>query len=229
MRRLIKIAVACVLVVAAVYGCVSLVFPKYHVRFRLTLEVKDGDQIRTGSSVIEVEYPIFPDSFMSIGGTNPRRSVVGYAPTVDLADKGLLFMTFIDATRTPQQRIERNKRIHCQLDDVPCLPFAAYAKPGSIPVTAEPSRQKAALDELLRQSGPRDVPFAALPELVRFLNINDKSTKRIVSPFELSASFGPGVELRRVVLELTQSAITPEPRIWPQWMKDKEQNAGFGG
>jgi hypothetical protein len=227
-QRLTKIAVVCGLVIAAVYGCVSLFFPKYHVRFRLTLEVKDGDQIKTGSSVIEVEYPIFPDGLMPIGAgaNNGYRRVFGFAPTVDLGAKGLLFVTFLNATRTPQQIIESGERISCILPDVACLPFVAYAKPGSLGVGPLPSRQKAALDQLLGQSGPRDVPFVNLPQLVRFLDINDKTTERIVSPLDLSASFGPKVELSRVVLELTNSAITPEPQIWPQWLKDKEP--GFG-
>jgi hypothetical protein len=230
-RRLIKIAAACVFIVAAVYGCAFLFFPKYYVRLRLTLEVKDGDQVRTGSGVIEVEYPIVPDSLMIVGGgaNNSYRRVIGAAVTVDLGANGLLFLTFTNARRTAQQIVELNKRILCILPDVACLPFYAYAKPGSLLVGELPSQQKAALDQLLRQSGPRDVPFIALPRLVRFLDVNDKTTEKIVSPLDLSASFGPGVELNRVVLELTHSAITPAPQIWPQWLKDKKQNTGFEG
>ena len=154
------------------------------VRFRLTIEVKDGDQIRTGSSVLEVGYPIGPDSLNT--ETSSFRRVVGYAVTVDLGQKGLLFLTFFNAHRTSKQVIELNKRIFCALDEVPCLPFAAYAGPGSLPVTSTPSKQKAALDQLLRQSGPRDVPFIALPQLVRFLDINDKSTENRIAVRPLS-------------------------------------------
>lgn len=227
MRLLIKIAVPCLLVVVAIYGCVSLIWQNIPVRFRLTLEVKDGEQIRTGSSVLEVEYPIVLDS-LNIGVSSFRRAI-GYAVTVDLGQKGLLFLTFINAHRTSKQVIELNKRIFCALDEVPCLPFTAYAGPGSLSVTSRPSEQRAALDQLLRQSGQRDVPFVALPQLVRFLDINDKSTKMNVSPFDLSASFGPGVELSRVVLELTRSAITPPPQIWPQWLTVKGENYAFRG
>jgi hypothetical protein len=86
MRLLIKIAVPCLLVVVAIYGCVSLIWQNISVRFRLTLEVKDGDQIRTGSSVLEVGYPIVPDSLNM--GTSSFRRVIGYAATVDLGEKG---------------------------------------------------------------------------------------------------------------------------------------------
>ena len=128
MRLLIKIAVPCLLVVVAIYGCVSLIWQNIPVRFRLTLEVKDGEQIRTGSSVLEVEYPIVLDS-LNIGVSSFRRAI-GYAVTVDLGQKGLLFLTFINAHRTSKQVIELNKRIFCALDQVPCLPFTAYAGPG---------------------------------------------------------------------------------------------------
>ena len=101
MRLLIKIAVPCLLVVAAIYGCVFLILQNIPVRFRLTIEVKDGEQIRTGSSVLEVGYPIGPDSLNT--GTSSFRRVIGYAVTVDLGQKGLLFLTFFNAHRTSKQ------------------------------------------------------------------------------------------------------------------------------
>jgi hypothetical protein len=36
-------------------------FYDVHVRYRLTVEVQDGDQIRTGSSVIDASYNVEPD------------------------------------------------------------------------------------------------------------------------------------------------------------------------
>jgi|ERR1700722_10002187 hypothetical protein len=144
-----------------------------------------------------------------------------------LVRRGCFFLTFLNVTRTPQQTIELKKGLYlCVLWNIASLPFYAYATAGSLPVAPAYSDQRAALDQLLRQSGPRDVPFVNLPQLVRFLDINDKTTMRVVSPSDLSASFGPGVELSRVVLELTNSPITPQPKIWPQWLKDKEP--GFG-
>ena len=246
----------CLLVALKIFaGLVILViafvwfnFYDVHVRYRLTVEVQDGDQIRTGSSVLEVEYPIYPDS-LRIGEYSSFRRVVGYAPTVDLGEKGLLFLTLFNAHRTSQQTIEVNKRIFCALDNVPCLPFAAYAKPGSLPVTVGVtySSQKAALDELLRQSGSRDVPFIFLPKLARFLDANDRHKLVPVSPDDLAASFGrgvqlvpvspddlavsfgPGVQLKRVILQLTDDPVTPQPQIWPQWTRAERQNSGLSG
>ncbi len=231
MKALMRIAVVCVLIAGAVYGCSVVFFPTYHVRFRLTVEVKDSGQTKTGSSVLEVAYPIVPDGLHSGLGSSSSRYVVGYAPTVSINPKHLLFLTFANVPRkSPEQIAEYNKRIFCQLDDFPCLPFVAYAKPGSLPVTTLPSQQKEALEELLRQSGPQDVPLFALPRLVTFTDIDDYKTKTVVSPSDLAATFASGVELSRVILELTRDPITPEPQIWPQWMQpDKNSDGEFRG
>ncbi len=200
-------------------------YPTIHVRYRLTLEVQDGDEIKSGTSVISVTYNIYPDSFESLGGPSSYRPVVGYAPTVDLGTKGLLFLTFVNADRSPPQWIERNKQLQCPLYDIACVPFAAYDEPGTgVPIIE--SQQKAALYDLLHQSGPRDVPFTILPQLARFADLNDQHSYMSVSPFNLAASFGPGVELKRVVLELTSDPITPAPEIWPEWLKESGQMVG---
>jgi len=94
-----------------VIGLFWLNFYDVHVRYRLTVEVRDGDLIKTGSSVIEASYDIQPA--WSWSGPGNRTPVVGYAPTVDLGDKGMLFLTFSDATRTGAQIVERNNYVFC--------------------------------------------------------------------------------------------------------------------
>jgi hypothetical protein len=210
--------------VILVIGYLWLSFYDIHVRYRLTVEVQDGDQIKTGSSVVEASYTMQPDWIWS--GPNTYVKIVGYAPTIDLGERGLLFLTFSNVARTPAQRVERNGQVSCGFDDMGCLPFAAYHKPG---VSADFSQKKAALHELLRQSGPRDLPFAVLPELARFRDINDTHTLVWVSPYDLAKSFGPGIELKRVVLQLTDDPVTPPPGNWPQWLKVKNQNTVFRG
>lgn len=89
-------------------GFFWLNFYDVHVRYRLTVEVQDGDQIKTGSSVIDVSYNIEPE--WSPSHFNSFPTPVGYAPTVDLGEKGMLFLTFSNATRTHEQRRERHKQ-----------------------------------------------------------------------------------------------------------------------
>lgn len=203
-----------------------LAFPTIHVRYRLTVEVQDGDQIKTGTGVIDVSYGIQPDSFVDLGGRDVSTPVDGYAVTVDLGKKGLLFVTFENAERTPVQQIEFNHDVFCVIDDIGCLPFAAYGKAVQTRGMSY-SQEKSALNRLRRQSGPREVPLATLPRLARFRSINDPDTFVSVSPYNLSAAFGPGVSLKRVVLQLTNDPITPLPQIWPQWLKVKGPRDGI--
>jgi hypothetical protein len=188
-----------------------------HVRYRLTVEVQDGDQIKTGSSVIEASYAVAPEWIE--GPDIYLHQLVGNAPTVDLGEKGLLFLTFEYPTKTPSMIIARNKRFFCAMEDIWCLPFAAYGRPGT---GIDPRKNtKALLDQLLRNRGPRDVPSTFLPRLGRFLDINDPLTLVPVSPNDFAAKFGAGIELKRVTLELTDDPVTPPPESWPHWLKEK--------
>jgi hypothetical protein len=47
--------------VVLVVGYLWLSFYDIHVRYRLTIEVQGGDQIKTGSSVLDASYTIQPD------------------------------------------------------------------------------------------------------------------------------------------------------------------------
>jgi hypothetical protein len=211
-----------------VIGILWLNFYDIHVRYRLTVEVQDGDQIKTGSSVIDASYEMQPDWSPS-GPHTGLGSFTGYSPTVDLGKKGMLFLTFESMPSTPDHIRERNKQFFCANVDVWCLPFAAYGEPGTGVATGVGpafSKEKAALNDLLRKSGPRVVPFVVLPRLGRFLDISDPLTLVPVSPYDLAASFGPGVELKRVLFELTRDPVTPPPDIWPQWLKEKGQMRG---
>ncbi len=215
------------LVAAGIVSC-SILYPTIHVRYRVTLEVQDGDEIKTASSVIEVSYTIKPDVFDSLDGPSSHSPIEGYAPTVDLGKKGLLFLTFQNADRMTAQQIERNKMVSCGFDDIPCLPFAAYGSPRvSVDTPYSPNLLKAALYKLLDKSGPRSIPFVTLPRLARLSNINNSATLVTVLPFDLAASFGPGIELKRVTLELTHDPITPAPPIWPKWIEEKDDMVGI--
>jgi hypothetical protein len=74
--------------VVLIVGYFWLSFYFIHVRYRLTVEVQDGDQIKTGSSVIDVSYNIEADWSPSHFNSHP--TTVGYAPTVDLGEKGIV-------------------------------------------------------------------------------------------------------------------------------------------
>lgn len=52
------------------------------------------------------------------------------------------------------------------------------------------------------------VPEYQYPMLVTFDDITDPASVRLVDPSNLAASFGPGVRLKSVTLEVTDEAVT---------------------
>ncbi|MBX3581497.1 MAG: hypothetical protein KF810_06360 [Rhizobiaceae bacterium] len=105
------------------------------------------------------------------------------------------------------------------LKDLPS-PFSVFF-PGEAPV------EVASRFETLR--GTREVPRDQYPLLVTFTDIDDPTTVQRVDPDNLAATFGPGVSLRRITLEITDEKVTernikkllpwlgeyPEPKLGP--------------
>jgi hypothetical protein len=84
-------------------------------------------------------------------------------------------------------------------------------------------------DKRDRAAGVIKVPEVQYPMLVTFDDIADPASVRLVDPADLAASFGPGVRLKSVTLEVTDEAVTerlvegvlrwlgeyPETRLFP--------------
>lgn len=59
-----------------------------------------------------------------------------------------------------------------------------------------------------RAAGVIPVPEGQYPMLVTFDDIADPASVKLVDPADLAASFGPGVRLKAVMLEVTDEAVT---------------------
>lgn len=132
----------------------------------------------------------------------------------------MLFLTFEYAERTPARIIAKNEQFFCAMEEMWCLPFAAYGKPGS-GVSGNRKDRKAVLDTLLRNSGPRDIPSTFVPQFGRFLDINAPLSLVLLAPSDFELQLGTGVKLKRGTLALTHDDVTPPPENWPQWLKNK--------
>jgi len=84
------------------------------------------------------------------------------------------------------------------LEDLP-NPFEVFF-PGEAPV------EVASRYETLREM--RELARDQYPLLVAFTDINDPTTVRKVDPDNLAATFGPGVSLKRITLEITDEEVT---------------------
>ena len=63
-------------------------------------------------------------------------------------------------------------------------------------------------DKRNRAAGVITVPEGQYPMLVTFDDIADPASVKLVDPANLAASFGPGVRLKAVTLEITKEAVT---------------------
>jgi hypothetical protein len=162
--------------------------------------------------VVEIAYQPLPDWLVNISqGAHFGGEMRGYAITVDLGERGLLFVVnaypFLVDPKTDLIALPRAASLNM-------LPFAAYGLSQSY----DPSSGLAAVHELQTKKGSVDVPPNRLPMAVRFRNINDRHTFEELDPRDLTAAYGPGVRLARARFEFTTDPVSPMPANWPKWL-----------
>ncbi|MEX2490602.1 MAG: hypothetical protein WD425_02455, partial [Nitrospirales bacterium] len=72
-------------------------------------------------------------------------------------------------------------------------------------VVTQPEEWASEIDDVqeIRELAPEDYPL-----LVTFTDITDPTTVKTVDPDNLAATFGPGVSLKRITLEITDEPVT---------------------
>jgi hypothetical protein len=219
-----KFFVICLLVVLCGYGAYSVLLPTYYIRYRLSLDVEVGGKVQTSSSVIEISYQILPDGLAYAGGPGGafHGFMHGAALTIDLGEKGLLFL--LNTRPEACVPIAGNCRLsRPEGEALWTLPLVAYGFPGE----DLPSAMAKYLAQLRMKQGPIDVPIESLPMFVRFRDLSSLQTVEEIDPRDLAATFGPDVRLVRARLELTRDPITPIPASWPKWLLEAK-NMGSG-
>lgn len=182
-RRDVLFAIGSSVTASAIAGC-GLVAPHWVYRYRLTLEVDTPNGVKTGASVIEVRRK------KAINGAIEGK-VQGEAAVVDLGDRGLLFALL---------RGERGG---------PDWPFSFIHRPLAALLGTEDMVSETALDKLVRLQGTSlELTPPDYPTLVRFRDPRDPRSVEAVDPANLAASFGPGVRLKRIVVQVTDDPVT---------------------
>lgn len=179
-------------------------FPDY--RYCLTVEVDTPEGLKTGYSVIEVSTARAGENSIPTPRLISMRSR-GQAVVVDLGKRGLLFA------------ILSNGESSDWANDVMLLLTPPLPEPRKW--TDEdvrnwfPKRFAAMLEHREVIEVPRYYPdngnrddIPARPLLVRFGDISDPTSVEKVDPDALSASFGEGVKLRRITIQLTEEPVT---------------------
>lgn len=187
-------------------------------RYRLTVEVETPEGLKTGSSVIEVQQSMGRSAGTGFGEIIMRR-VHGEAVSVDLPGGRTLFALLRSEDETDWAGS-----------------VMQYVAP-----KVESKSFKEKFGNMLLIEGERELPrhwppfagglrLSAYPMLVTFTDLSDPTSVAEVDPDDLAATFGPGVRLKRITVQITDDPVTtgieerlgwlseyPEPRLDPDY------------
>ena len=167
-------------------------------RYRLTVEVETPEGVKTGSSVIQVEQSLGgAASAGGLAGGQIYYKFRGEAVAVDLPGGKTLF-----ALPRSSNDVDWAARVMQKL---------------APKIQGEPWPES--FDNVLLIKGAVEVPRmwpasetlperSAFPMLVTFGDIAEPASVELVDPDDLAATFGGGVKLRRIMVELTDDPVT---------------------
>lgn len=192
-----RIAALCIFA-GALTGCGSL---SETIRYRLTVNVDVDGRLVSGAGVIQVKQSDMRPIFGSMGGAG--NEVSGEAVVVDLGAHGVFFA----------------------LLHGPKLGFGDLGRPAWMLFHAFDDLLKGELHplprvQLLKEKRPsRVLHIDDIPMLVRFRDLNDPTSVEQIDPRNLAGTFGPGVSLRDVVIEITDEPVTSGVDARLPWLK----------
>ena len=181
------VAMAAVAVLAACDGVTGERFGQQlePYRYRLTAIVDTPKGERRGSSVIEVQWSE-PGTIMGTQGS-AGHTVKGEAVAVDLADGQTLFVLL----RSPANP-----------------DWAAWALRDVIPNLKDATGADRAVHPLPRQYRQISETVDNYPYMVRFRDPADPQSVEQVDPADLAKSFGPGIRLKSLTVQVTDDMLT---------------------
>jgi hypothetical protein len=202
-RAVLAIVGTLILAPASFYLGYKLLYPTYTYRYRLSFEVETPDGLRSGSSVIEVRYEMFPE----INGRNHISRVFGEAVFVDLGQgKNLVGLL---AAGPSGEDVDYPGRII----------FLAFNLDGNDPDTPKRLPQLQGKRDLdIYHSSQYDVTKRFLPTFVTFSDLADFKSVKIAPPGLFNEIFGVGYKLRDVSIELTDEPLTEKKHKVLPWL-----------
>ena len=163
-------------------GCDFLGFKTWEWRQRLTLHVETPHGVVSGGSVVGIEVGSSPNWAPGTGaGGMSGRVAAGEASFVEIAPGRYLFALLGNGAEQ--------------------IPYYTF-------FPADDKDRERQATELETMRGTREVPRDRWPLLVTFTDIDDPASVLKVDPDNLAASFGPGVALKRITLEITDENVT---------------------
>ena len=178
-----------------VYNYVT--YPSYTYRYRMTVEVETPEGVKTGSSVIEVHTEQF--NSWNIGGYTGNTTTKGEGVIVELDKDKTLFVHYYDADHI--------------LSDIlqyvfPMLGVDEKAKKTAFHIYNIREIRKY-YGTLKNSKG--EVSEKKFPTMLAVINKDNQDDIRMVNSENMEEVFGEGIKLKRVVIEMTQNAVTKNP------------------
>ena len=154
------------------------------IRYKITIEVKTPEGVRSGFAVREVTYKPASSGWFPLGEAKGSAKLRGEAVVIDLPEGKSLFALLTSGEGDLNHAAMDLPGIFHQLnsDQVQLWPDPPQLRE---PIIANP-----------------------LPMLVTFVDIDDPKSVELVDPVNIAASFGAGVKLTRIVIERTREPVT---------------------
>jgi len=174
--------------VALLGGC-GLIWGSDRLRQKITVEVETPDGLRTGSSVVETEVRE-GKSWGDASGTSFH--LKGEAVAIDMPGGRTLFALLGGADYQTRLLYEVLRAI------------GPSGPAGDVSHMNVMQARAAAQDADVKL----DLPQWLYPLLVTFTDIDDPKSVQRVDPANLAVSFGPGIRLKRITVEVTDDDVT---------------------
>lgn len=196
-------------------------FPTY--RYRLTVEMDTPQGVRSGSSVVEVKTD--EDSESSLSGGVVHQFIRGEAVAIDLPGGRTLFVLL-----RSENNVDWAANILFRLTPTMIRPNKGDGFDATFAATFEKmleNRQRLEIPHFKPVENQWQKPEAPerdqWPMLVTFKDMRDPKSVAKVDPDALDKSFGPGVKLRRITVQLTDDAVTTGIEKRLGWLDNLEQ------
>lgn len=179
------------------------------VRYKVTVEVDDNGTHRSGSSVMS--FKLMKPTVALVSPYDAEFK--GEAVAVELGNQQLLFALLVDEKghsgtvrmwpeRTFENLSSGSERIR-NIRDIASNEGLARELPRFLPAISD-SRE----------------PMVQYPLLVRFRDLDRPESLEAVAPDALDQAFGPGVKLKRIMVEITNEPVTDSIKKRLPWLED---------
>ena len=199
MMRVLGIFIACLAIgIGGFVAWYKVIYPTYTYRYRMTVEVLVDGQVKSGSSVIEVNLTKQPQWFVPLPISI---KVVGEAVFVDLGEGRNVLALLASGpvgSSYPSEIVPRH------------FPFEAHD-----------------LRKLSGLSGTWSLSRDHLPMFVTLSDLSDPRSARVLDPNLFEEEFGAPVKLKDVVVQITRDPVTRGITTLIPWIGNYSSEVAF--